>query len=195
MASQNKIIEMIGAIKTIYSYYAKDTDVALLVKTWGTLLKDYEDKLVEAAFYKCLQRCKMPPTPADVIEEIAEIGRASGESDEELWSLFCRELRNVSDQMYYFQFTYVDESGTSQGQRARKKVDDIWDGLPEKIKRYCGSKGEMMRMARESNVNEEFLSWEKQRFMKNMPIMQKRQEYSSFLLEGGNKFLLNEKGN
>ena len=73
MASQNKIIEMIAAIKTIYSYYAKDTDVQMLVKTWAVLLKNYPDDAVEVAFYKCLQTCKMPPTPADVIEKLSDL--------------------------------------------------------------------------------------------------------------------------
>ena len=51
MASQNKIIQMIAAIKTIYSYYAKETDVEMLLKTWTMLLKDYPDNAVEVALY------------------------------------------------------------------------------------------------------------------------------------------------
>ena len=50
MASQKKIVEMITAIKTIYSYYAKDCDVELLVQTWGVLLRDYKDDIVDIAF-------------------------------------------------------------------------------------------------------------------------------------------------
>ena len=41
MATQNKVIEMIATIKTVYSYYAKNVDVALLTKTWVALLRDY----------------------------------------------------------------------------------------------------------------------------------------------------------
>ena len=76
MASKNKIIEMIASIKTIYPYYAKDTDVEMLVQTWTVLLKDYSDQEIQAAFYKALQTCKMPPTPADIIEKI-DIGGIS----------------------------------------------------------------------------------------------------------------------
>lgn len=41
MATQNKVIEMIATIKTVYSYYAKNVDVSLLTKTWVALLRDY----------------------------------------------------------------------------------------------------------------------------------------------------------
>lgn len=190
MASQNKIIEMIGAIKTIYSYYAKDTDVKLLVKTWTLLLQGYEDALVETAFYKCLQTCKMPPTPADVIEQINALRKADEQSDEDLWAVYHRALIMTADQMSRFNYTYVDETGLSQGQQARNKVEQIWQGLPEKVKSYLSSKGELMRNANDNNLDASFAQWEKQRFLKAMPIMEKRQEYSAMLLEGGDKLLL-----
>ena len=87
MATKNKITEMIAAVKTIYPYYAKDADVATLVKTWAVLLKDYPDDAVSVAFYKALQTCKMPPTPADVIENLDEMAKAMGQTDEELWQV------------------------------------------------------------------------------------------------------------
>ena len=185
MATQNKIIEMIGAIKTIYSYYAKDTDVKLLVSTWTKLLEGYDDNLVGAAFYKCLQECKMPPTPADVIEQIRELRKTQELSDEELWTIYNKALIETSRLMSQFDYTYVDATGISQGTQARRKVAELWEGLPEKIKRYLASKSELMRNANEYNFDLSFSSWEKQRFLKAMPIMEKRQEYSAMMLEGG----------
>ena len=190
MASQNKIIEMIGAIKTIYSYYAKDTSVELLVNTWTRLLHSYEDGLVEAAFYKCLQTCKMPPTPADVIEQINALRKADEQSDEDLWAVYHRALIMTADQMSRFNYTYVDETGLSQGQQARNKVEQIWQGLPDKIKSYLSSKSELMRNANDNNLDASFAQWEKQRFLKAMPIMEKRQEDSALRLSGGDKLRL-----
>lgn len=191
MASNKKIAEIIMAIRTVYPYYSKENDSEILAKTWSLLLKDFPDEAVEMAIYKCLQTCKMPPTPADVIEQIQSMQRSIEQSDEELWTIYCRALTDTVRQMSRFEYTYVDSTGLSQGQQARNKVDEIWEGLPEKIKRYLASKGELMRNARDSNYDADFTSWEKQRFMKAMPIMQKRVEYSSLLLEGENpKFLL-----
>lgn len=190
MASQNKIIEMIGAVKTIYSYYAKETDVETLVKTWTTLLKNYEDAVVEIAFYKCLQICKMPPTPADVIEQIQLMQQSLEPSDEELWTVYEGALRETSRQMANFGATFIDSTGISQGEQARRKVDELYNGLPEKIKLYLASKSELMRNARDWSEDIKYSSYEKPRFMKSMPIMRKRQECSGLLLENGGSRLL-----
>ena len=191
MASQKKIIEMIGSVKTIYPYYAKDTDVETLVKTWTVLLKDYPDKAVDVAFYKCLQICKMPPTPADVIEIIGEAQKALEPTDEELWSIYHDALRDVLRLVGMFGYTYVDETGLSQGEQARKKVTEIWNGLPEKIRIYLATEGELIRRARELNFTE--ISFEKTRFFKTMPTVSKRQEHSRlFLTRDGSNMLMIE---
>lgn len=181
MASQNKVIEIIAGIKTLYPYYAKDTNKQVLVKMWIALLQQYTDEEVEKAFYKCLQTCKMPPTPADVIENIERINKAGQLSEYELWDIYRKALKETERQMYYFQFTYVDESGISQGDKARQKVADIWDGLPEELKVYIASKGELMRLAR--NSGDEDLKFEKQRFMKTLPTLSQRIEDKKLLLD------------
>lgn len=191
MASMNKITDIIAAIKTIYPYYAKDTDIKTLAVMWAGLLKDYDDAAVEASMYKCLQICKQPPTPADVIEHIQAARKSQEMSDEDLWAIYVKALHDTARQMSCFEYTYVDESGVSQGDQARAKVEQIWQGLPEKIKHYLSAKSELMRNARENNFDSSFATWEKQRFLKAMPVMQKRQEYSALLLDGSSKFLLN----
>ena len=190
MASMNKITDIIAAIKTIYPYYAKDTDIKTLARIWAGLLKEYDDTAVEASIYKCLQVCKVPPTPADVIEQIHLMQKSLEPSDEELWAVYNKALVDTANLMSQFCYTYVDSTGISQGDQARNKVEQIWQGLPDKIKRYLASKGEMMRNARENNNDASFSTWEKQRFMKSMPIMQKRIEYGGMMLEGGSKLLL-----
>lgn len=191
MATKTKIIEIIGAIKTIYSYYAKETDVKLLVETWQKLLGNYDDALVETAVFKCLQTCKQPPTPADVIEEITSMSKALEMSDEQLWATYRKALRETCYNMRRFHETFIDHTGMSQGEQARNNVEKIWQGLDDKIKRYLGSKGELMRNATAWGESENaFFTWEKPRFMKQMPIMEKRQEYSGMLESGEYKFLL-----
>ena len=176
MASQNKITEIIAAIKTVYPYYAKDADVAVLVKTWAVLLKDFPDKAVDVAFYKCLQTCKMPPTPADVIEQLKAIQEASGQTDEELWAEFTKALRNTDRQIAYIQFPLFGETSED----ARNRIQAIWDELPERLKQYVGSKGELMRMAK--TFSDEELKFEKTRFLKTIPQIKDREESQSLLL-------------
>ena len=180
MASQKKIIEMIAMIKTAFSYYAKDSDVGLLTKLWVSLLKDYPDDVVEAAVYKAMQTCKVPPTPADVIENIKEMAKTTEQTDEELWAVYHSALQQTLRLLPQFHYTYVDHTGVSQGDQARMKVEEIWNGLPEKIKMYLSTKNEMISRARELEYTE--ISFERTRFFKTMPIMEKRKEYSGLTL-------------
>ena len=184
MASQKKIIEMIGSVKTIYPYYAKDTDVETLVRTWTLLLKDYPDKAVDVAFYKCLQTCKMPPTPADVIEQLNSLIEATETSDEELWSEYTIALRKVYNQMGYIQYPLFGETSAD----AHKRIDAIYQALPDRLRHYVGSKGELMRMARD--YSDEDLKYERNRFFKMMPTMKKREEAAKIVLLLGNDKLL-----
>lgn len=190
MASKNKIIQLIGSIKTVYPYYAKETDLELLVKTWCIVLNDYEDKAVDVALLKCLQTCKMPPTPADIIEQLNAMQEANKATDEELWDCFVKALWQVERQMHRFGYTFIEECGLSQGDIAKRKVQEIWDNLPEEIKSYVGSKGELMRVARD--YTDEDLKFERNRFFKTMPTVKKRQEYSqlNLLLGDSEKLML-----
>lgn len=193
MASQNKIIEMIAAIKTIYSYYAKDTDVQMLVKTWGVLLKNYPDDAVEVAFYKCLQTCKMPPTPADVIEKLDEMIKADAPTPEELWNTLTKTLRKASAMVYRFDFNFVEANGKTQGQNARCEFNALWNDLPDTLKQYFGGSGELIRLSRASD---EELKFERTRFFKTIPTIQKRNEAAELRLSiaEGSKLMLKDKG-
>lgn len=187
MATINKITELIAAIKTIYPYYAKETDVPTLVKTWEALLRDYPDNVVDVALYKCLQTCKTPPTPADVIEKLDAMCTALEPTDEELWTGFVQSVIAAERQIYRFDYTFVEENGLTQGENARNKVEAIWQAVPDKVKQYIGSKGEFIRIAQRYRYSDEELKFEKNRFLKAMPTIHKRDEYKQIfsLIENG----------
>lgn len=185
MASQKKIIEMIASVKAIYPYYAKDADIEMTVKTWKVLLKNIPDDVTEVAFYKALQTCKMPPTPADILEEVKGLINANEPTDEELWGVFLKVLPKISELRYMFRFTAMQSNGKTQGDNARDKAEQIWQDLPDKLKQYVGSKSELMRLA---EYTDDELKYEKNRFMKSMPVIQKRQEYAE--LVSGNDLMI-----
>jgi hypothetical protein len=180
MASKKVIVEMITGIKAIYPYYAKETDVKLLVNMWASTLEEFPDDIVMTAYRKALQTCKMPPTPADVIENIKLIARANEPTDEELWAVFTKALRETSRQMYYINYPMPNTDH-------RQKIEDVWNSLPDKVKQYIGSKGEMMRL---SQYDDNSLMFEKKNFLKTMPTIQTRIESSGLLLGGNNKLLI-----
>ena len=131
---KRKIIELIAAIKTIYPYYAKDTERIPLVNTWELILKDYSDKAVDVAMLECLKTCKTPPTPADVIEQLNNFEQANQILDEELWNRLTDAVHETDRLMYRFNFTFVEDNGLTQGQNARNKSVQVWENLPEELK-------------------------------------------------------------
>lgn len=185
MASINKITEVIAAIKTIYPYYAKETDVQTLVKTWNVLLKDYPDSDVTTALYMCLKTCKMPPTPADLIDRLTSMRSSLEPSDEELWNELTKIIRKADWVVSRFNGTFIEQNGLTQGQNARNSFDKLWDSIPERIRMYLGGKGELIRLAR--NRDDEELKFERNRFLKTMPSIKTRHEYQqmNLALEGG----------
>ena len=189
MVSKEKIVEIIASIKTIYPYYAKDGNMKLTASVWERVLQNYNDEEVGAAFYACLQSCKVPPTPADIIERINGARKALEPSNEQLWVVYHDALIRTLDLMAQFSYSFVEDDGISQGQKARNKVDKLFEGLPEKIKEYLGDKGEMMRIAR--SINTQDASFEKSRFMKAMPIIESKQESRQLLGGGAKTNLLN----
>ena len=191
MASKAKISEIIGAIRSIYPYYAKDGMISVTANVWERVLQNYNDDEVSAAFYACLQSCKVPPTPADIIERINGARKALEPSNEQLWSVYYDALVRTLDLMAQFSYTFVEKDGISQGQKARNKVDKLYEGLPSKIKEYLGSKGELMRIAR--SINTQDASFEKARFLKAMPSVEKSQEARN-LLGGASASSLLESG-
>lgn len=182
MASQKKIVEMIMIIKTVYPYYAKDTNAEMLVKTWTALLKEYPDEVFERAMKIALQRCKVPPTPADVIEIVKEARRSTEQTDQELWAIYHEALRKVLRHVNCFHYNYIDHTGISQGEQARRAVTTIWNGLPEKIRTYLATESELIRRARDLNFEE--ISFEQNRFFKTIPVIEKRMEHSALFLDG-----------
>lgn len=191
MASAKKIGETIAVIKTIYPYYAKDTDSIPLAKTWMMLLQNVSDEVMDIAVMKCLQTCKMPPTPADVLEQVKALNVANEPTDEEMWVTLTKAVRRSQDYIYNFGHTFVESNGKTQGENARDKFQKLWDELPRKLKSYLGGKGELMRLAK---YGEEEMMFEKKNFLKTMPTLSKRQEYEelSLLVSGNDNPLLGE---
>lgn len=184
MATEKKVIEMLLFIKNTYGQYTREMNVDALIDTWMLLLKDYPDKAVEVAFLKCLGYCEKPPLPAHIIKELNSMLESLEPSDEELWSQYTRALNKTEKEVYYFRFNAIEENGRTQGDNAKMRVQVLWDNLPQTLKQYIGSKGELIRVARD--YTDEDLKFEKNRFLKMMPTIKKREEAVKVLLALGN---------
>jgi hypothetical protein len=181
MASKQTIIKAIGAIKTIYNYFGKDTDIELLVNTWAALLEEYSDEEIEKGVFMALKRCKYAPVPADIIEQIEALRTKNKPNEIELWNQLQRALKEVLYHSYRLDYNYIDNTGISQGEQARRAIQKVWDNLPDELKIYIGDKREMIEAARALNHSE--VSYERNRFNKVYPVLRKRVEANRDLIE------------
>lgn len=190
MANKTTIIKAIGAIKTIYNYFGKDTDLELLVNTWDSLLKNYTDEEVDKGVFLALQSCKYAPVPADIIEQIERLRNREKPCESELWALYHKALKEVLYFSYRLDYNYIDDSGLSQGEQARRAIEKIWHDLPQELQIYIGDKEELVSSARALNTSEG--SYERARFSKVFPLLQKRVEDKKLFAALANNSLLLE---
>ena len=188
MASKNTIIKAIAAIKTVYNYFGKDVELSLLVDTWTALLAEYSDEEVDKGVYKALKVCKYAPVPADVIEQIETLRDIERPSEFELWARYQKALREVLRLSHRLHYNYIDDSGISQGEQARARIEEIWSGLPHELKIYLGDSSELVQTAQVLNYSEAF-TFERNRFNKTLPVLQKRARVQKEI-EATKKYLL-----
>ena len=181
MANKKTIIKSIAAIKTVYSYFGKDADLDLLVNTWTALLEEYTDEEVERGLFKALKVCKYAPVPADIIEQIEAIKERKKPTEIELWFQLQKALKEVLYYSYRLEYNYIDNTGISQGEQARNAIQRVWNSLPQELRIYLGDTQEMIAAARALNYTE--VSYERNRFSKTFPILRKRVEANTELLE------------
>lgn len=181
MASKKSIIKGFGAIKTIYNYFGKDTDLELLIDTWHSLLDGYTDEEFERGLFMALKQCKFAPVPADVIENIVALRNSQKPCETELWSMYHKALKDVLYYSHRLEYNYVDASGLSQGQQARREIEKIWNSLPEELRIFVGDKSELIENAKALNYTE--VSFERNRFSKVFPQLSKRVEDKRIFLE------------
>ena len=92
----------------------------------------------------------------------------------ELWVEYVKALREVSRLQEDFNYTFVEANGKTQGQNAKDKTRQIYNNLPQELKIYVGSFGELLRKARD--IDDTSLKYAENNFMKTMPELRKEHE-------------------
>ena len=181
MATKKNMAVMIATIKSIYPYYAKDTNIEVLAKTWLLLLQEYDDKIINKALLLCIKEYETPPTPAHIIKMIEQLNPK--QQPTKLWAQLVSALKKIDklqDGWQYF--------NQEQKTKKRKECIEIYNSMPQEMRDYVGSYAEMVRMSGQVFDNT-FLSIEKTRFLKFIPEIRKEQETK---LIANNNLLLGE---
>lgn len=174
--TKKDIVSMVGIIKANYTYAYRDTtekEMLAMVETWYLSLAKYDKEIISVAFQRAIESCKMPPTLADIMQQVKTIKIATEPTDTELWERLVKVLNRVEDCVYRFRFNAIQDNGLTQGDNARIEFRQIWDDLPQILKEYCGDKNGLISL---SKLTLDELSFEKGRFLKAIPNLKVRQE-------------------
>lgn len=174
--TKKDIVGMVGIIKANYTYAYKDVakeDMLMLIETWFTSLARYEKEIVSVAFQRAVESCKMPPTLADILQQVKTIKLATEPTETELWEQLTKTLKNVDRCVYMFRFNAIEVNGLTQGENAKNEFKAIWQKLPPILKEYCGNENGLINL---SKLNNDELGFEKGRFLKILPTLKTRLE-------------------
>lgn len=171
--TKKDVFDMVGFIKANYSYAYKDVNddlLKIMMRTWFNSLSKYSKEVVEVAFMKAIEVCKMPPTLADIIQNIKQMKVATEPTDTELWNELVKAVEVTNDCIYYYNFYIVESNGKTQSENAKDRFNKLWEELPQILKDYCGNKSGLVDIAQTD------LEFEKNRFLKQLPTLKQRQE-------------------
>lgn len=193
--TKKSVVEMITRIKAVYPYTFKNAtqeELKLAVDTWQEALSDYPEDLVQYAFKEAIKVCKMPPTIADVIEQIERVQGARDKSDGELWNEYLNLIYLAKDLTGRFHYAAI-ENGKTQGERAREEVQAAFEGADERIKDFIGSVGNLVDVCKTDDLRQE-----KERFYWGIKNCRKRvrakAEIPAVFLETAKEMKMIEKG-
>lgn len=173
--TKQDVVKMLALVKTAYPYAYREVDekaLDRLVAVWLECFEEYTAEEVKYAFKQAIKACKVPPTIADVIEQIEKAQTARDKSDGELWTEYLKLLHAAGDLSEKFRYTFVPFGGDkTQGEIAREELSRLWERADERIKEYCGSVGNLICTAKTDD-----LTYEKARFFKGIGNCRKRVE-------------------
>lgn len=147
----------------------------LLVESWYAILSQYPKELCDRAVTVALENAKQGRAPriGDIVTVIRQIENAHGKSETELWAELESVLYEVSDCASMFRFTAPSEQRPelTQGEYAKVRIQEIYEGLDPLIKEYLKGSGALTSLA---VAGEEQAHIEKGRFLKMIPILRTR---------------------
>lgn len=150
-----------------------DEEEQLIIETWHKIFGGYPQKVFEAAFMSVLKSSEFAPKPATILKAIEDMQNACLKSDTELWAELEDVFYEVSDCASMFRFTAPSEQRPelTQGEYAKVRIQEIYEGLDPLIKEYLKGSGALTSLA---VAGEEQAHIEKGRFLKMIPILRTR---------------------
>lgn len=139
-----------------------DDEMALLIESWYSILKNYPREVCNEAVMQTLKRARFAPRIGDVVETIEKMQNVFQKSDSELWN----ELVKVTPQVWSLLQGYQDLDN-------KVTIKSLFDGLSPELKAYLHSSSGLRQLA---NYDYEQMSYERGRFMRIMPQVKEKEK-------------------
>lgn len=139
-----------------------DDEMALLIESWYSILKNYPREVCNEAVMQTLKRARFAPRIGDVVETIEKMQNVFQKSDSELWN----ELVKVTPQVWSLLQGYQDLDN-------KVTIKSLFDGLSPELKAYLHSSSGLRQIA---NYDYEQMSYERGRFMRIMPQVKEKEK-------------------
>lgn len=149
-----------------------DEEREILIKSWYAILKDYPKEICDKAVLQAIKHAEYAPRIGTIVKEIERMREAYEKSDAELWAELRGVLREVEKCAYSFRFNAIDDNGKTQGDNARDRVEEIFNGLSIELKDYCRNSRGLIDVAQMSE--NELTLYERPRFMRVIPTIKER---------------------
>lgn len=192
----NKYITMIR-INFENAYKAQTAEEReMLLASWYAILKDYPKEVCDAAVLNAIKNAEYAPRIGSIVKEIEKMQKAYEKTEAELWAELQGCLREVANCAYKFRFNFIQANGLTEGDNARERVKEIFNGLSPELKEYCRTPNGLIEI---SQLTDEQLGYEKGRFNKTVPQLKERSKTRaqiggslSGLIQGMGNFLMIE---
>lgn len=177
MIDKGEVVKIITAIKVQCPEalpYKNETEFSILVDMWFSILKGYPKEIVWTAARNAMKNTVYQKQNwiGAICQEVEKLRVAFEKTETELWTELTSVLREVEKCYYAFRYNAIDYNGKTQGDNARERVAEIFNGLSPELKEYCRTQRGLIEIA---GYTAEELAYERGRFMRTIPQLKERQ--------------------
>lgn len=177
----NEVTDLIRMNMMLYKNSAKplsEKELEAMASVWFWHFKDYDAKVVKRAFLAANAVCVYPIQPADIFKQLNEMQKRNQPSDVQLWDTLKESLSKIPALMHRKQYPLVlgidEKTGKLIQSDGRKEIKEIYDNLPEQIKKFFASVNGMVDFSLLSE--DEIERYRKREFFE---FLEKQENYSN----------------
>lgn len=160
------VASYIAWINTEYNIQMDEEKLGMRLDLWHMALKEYDKVIVDKAVGNVIRSSEYPPRVANICNEIKRLENSVKKTNEELWHELTAILPLVERCRYQMNYNTEEEV-----YRLQCEIERLYNELDNDIKLYVRSQRQLIDLAMSED-----LSFEKGRFLREMPNLRESNE-------------------